>query len=164
MRGVTVVSGGQTGVDRAALDAAIGLGLPYRGWTPAGGWAEDCPEPPGLLALYPDLRDSGVANPAHRTGLNVADSDATLILWPRPGVRLSRGTALTRALARQAGKPLLVVDPGAVDAPAQALGLLAGLGSDFALNVAGPRESQAAGIYAAAHAFLKDLLGQTAFG
>ena len=38
---LTIVSGGQTGVDRAALDVAIELGIPYRGWCPKGGWAED---------------------------------------------------------------------------------------------------------------------------
>ena len=51
---LTIVSGGQTGVDRAALDVAIELGIPYRGWCPKGGWAEDMPNPPGVLALYPD--------------------------------------------------------------------------------------------------------------
>ena len=49
-----IVSGGQTGADRAALDIAIELGIAYGGWCPAGGWAEDFPEPPGLLAFYPE--------------------------------------------------------------------------------------------------------------
>lgn len=50
-----IVSGGQTGADRAALDVAIELAIDYGGWCPAGGWAEDFPEPPGLLAAYPKL-------------------------------------------------------------------------------------------------------------
>ena len=44
-----IISGGQTGVDRAALDVAIERGVPWGGWCPKGGWAEDFPEPPGLL-------------------------------------------------------------------------------------------------------------------
>ncbi len=155
MRHVTIVSGGQSGADRAALDAAIACGLGYSGWVPAGGWAEDCPEPPGLLALYPGLKDCGVANPAHRTALNVRDSDATLILWPRPGLQLSRGTGLTRAHARMAGKPWLVADPEDEAAVAAVVEWLAGVQPLIALNVAGPRESQAPGVYQAARTFLE---------
>ncbi|HAH64402.1 MAG TPA: hypothetical protein DCL72_02745, partial [Rhizobiales bacterium] len=51
-----IVSGGQTGVDRAALDVATEKNIPYGGWCPKGGWAEDLQDPPGLLALYPNLR------------------------------------------------------------------------------------------------------------
>jgi Circularly permutated YpsA SLOG family len=43
-----IISGGQTGVDRAALDVAIERGVPWGGWYPKGGWAEDFPDPPGL--------------------------------------------------------------------------------------------------------------------
>src|SRR5262245_53687608 len=77
---VTIISGGQTGVDRAALDAAIALGIPYGGWSPKGGWAEDMPSPPGILAHYPALRETSSADPSERTELNVRDSDATLLL------------------------------------------------------------------------------------
>ena len=45
-----VTSGGQSGVDRAALDAAIACGIDYGGWCPRGGWAEDFPSPPGVLS------------------------------------------------------------------------------------------------------------------
>ena len=48
-----IISGGQTGIDRAALDAAIEMGVDYGGWCPKGGWAEDFRKPPGLLARYP---------------------------------------------------------------------------------------------------------------
>src|SRR5581483_11936953 len=64
---VKILSGGQTGVDRAALDAAITRGLPCGGWCPKGGWAEDMPGPPGLLALYPMLQETPLGDPAQRT-------------------------------------------------------------------------------------------------
>jgi Circularly permutated YpsA SLOG family len=57
-RGPRIRSGGQTGVDRAALDAAVLTERPYEGWCPKGGWAEDFLHPPGLLTKYPDLKDS----------------------------------------------------------------------------------------------------------
>ena len=79
---IRIVSGGQTGVDRAALDVAIELGIPYGGWCPRGGWAEDMPAPPGLLSRYPLLRETAGSDPAERTRLNVRDSDATLVLCP----------------------------------------------------------------------------------
>src|SRR5690606_30676655 len=105
---VRVVSGGQTGVDRAALDAALRLGLPCGGWCPAGRWAEDGPIP----ERYP-LRETESADPAERTARNVRDSDATLILSPRP---LRGGTAGTREVAERLGRPFHVADPFA-DAP-----------------------------------------------
>ena len=70
-----IVSGGQTGVDRAALDAALALGMRCGGWCPAGRWAEDGPIDP----RYP-LRETPSGDPAQRTEWNVRDSDATLIL------------------------------------------------------------------------------------
>jgi Circularly permutated YpsA SLOG family len=57
-----IICGGQTGVDRAALDAAISRGMAYGGWCPHGGWAEDMLAPPGLLAKYPHLRETPLAD------------------------------------------------------------------------------------------------------
>jgi hypothetical protein len=142
-----VVSGGQTGVDRAALDAAIAVGVEYGGWCPLGGWAEDLPLPPGLLSVYPALREAPSADPAVRTRLNVRDSSATLVIR-RPGVD-SPGTDLTVAVAAQLSRPVLVTtgDDGEV---------LAWLDEvrPAVLNVAGPRESQDPGVYAVARALL----------
>ena len=153
-----IVSGGQSGVDRAALDVAIEHGLPYGGWCPRGGWAEDMPDPPGLLARYPELRETPRSEPAQRTRWNVRDSDATLILLaggaPAPG----SGTALTLALARELGRPVATVDLDAPGAAVQAAALLAALPTAGTLNVAGPRESAAPGIHARARALLSELL------
>lgn len=150
----TLVSGGQTGVDRAVLEVALARGIPYAGWCPAGGWAEDLTEPPGLLARYPALREAPGADPAERTRLNVRDSDAVLVVT-RPGVR-SPGTELTLAVARELGRAHLRVD---VDAPELAAGWLHQLGRGLVLDVAGPRESEARGITRDARAFLESLLG-----
>jgi hypothetical protein len=161
---LTIISGGQTGVDRAALDAAIARGIPYGGWCPNGGWAEDMPQPPGLLARYPHLRETPSADPAERTEWNVRDSDACLILIGAGGVAVSGGAALAEMLAAECGKPLLVIDVGAADAGAQARAWLAPLlaahqgEAPFRLAVGGPRESEAPGIYQKARAFVQMLL------
>jgi hypothetical protein len=64
-RGPRIRSGGQTGVDRAALDAAVLTGRPYEGWCPKGGWAEDFLRPPGLLTKYPHLMEIPSESPEH---------------------------------------------------------------------------------------------------
>ena len=149
-----VVSGGQTGVDRAALDVATTLGIPYGGWCPAGGLAEDRPEPPGLLADYPDLRATSETDPAVRTERNVHDSDATLVVLPRGDWR-SPGTALTITCCRRLERSHLVATVDQVGAVA---GWLRETGGAV-LNVAGPRESQAPGIYDATARLLLEVLG-----
>ncbi len=161
---VVIRTGGQTGVDRAALDLAIRRGLPYGGWCPRGGWAEDYPTAPGLLAAYPRLTETPSADPAQRTAWNARDSHATLILVRGGGLIRSSGTVLTRQAAELVFlRPCLVADPSAAAAIDGARGWLsriaAGLGVDeLVLNVAGPRESEAPGIYAAAAEFLIGLL------
>ena len=87
-----IISGGQTGVDRAALDVAIERGMTWGGWCPKGGWAEDFPDPPGLLAKYPKLRETPLSHPLQRTEWNVRDSDATLIITDGEDMSVSIGT------------------------------------------------------------------------
>jgi len=163
---MTIISGGQSGVDRAALDAAVARGLPYGGWCPRGGWAEDCPDPPGVRARYPLLRETSSADPAQRTEWNVRDSDACLILVAAGGAAVSQGTVLTGELAARYAKPLLVADLSAADAvetvAAWLVALLAAqaLGTSFRLIVGGPRESEAPGIYGRA----KEVLGRVFLG
>jgi Circularly permutated YpsA SLOG family len=157
-----IIAGGQSGVDRAALDAAIALGLPYGGWCPRGGWAEDFPRPPGLLARYPQLKETPSSDPAQRTEWNIRDADATLILLAAGGLAASPGTALGRALAEKYGKPLLVVDVDEERAVAVARawlhGLIAAHKGTFTLGVGGPRESEARGIYKRAGEVVRQVL------
>jgi hypothetical protein len=140
-----IVSGGQTGVDRAALDAAIALGIDHGGWCPAGRRAEDGPIDPRYC-----LRETAEVDYAVRTELNVRDSEATLVICRGEP---SSGTLLTVRLARQYARPLLIVDLEKTVVPHDIRQWLVANGIEC-LNVAGPRESQSPGIGAAA----RDLL------
>jgi len=152
-----IITGGQTGVDRAALDAAIECAVEYGGWCPRGGWAEDLSEPPGLLARYTQLRETPSADPAQRTEWNVRDSDAILILIDGSGLDLSAGTQLAREKAICHGTPHFIADLADPSVVANARAWLARVKPD-ALGVGGPRESEAPGIYGRAKAFLRALL------
>ncbi|MEM1115720.1 MAG: putative molybdenum carrier protein [Bacteroidota bacterium] len=155
---LTIRSGGQSGVDRAALDAALALGLRVAGWCPAGRWAEDGPIPP----RYP-LRETAASAPEVRTRLNVRDADATLILSPQP---LAGGTERTRAEAERLGRPVLVVDPFHEGAVPEAVAFVAShlASGPLDLNVAGPRESEAPGMYAASRAVLSQVFDRLEAG
>ncbi len=144
----TIISGGQSGVDRAALDVALQLNLACRGWCPRGRLSEQGPIP----KRYP-LNETPSADPAQRTKWNVRDADATLIL--AAGV-LAGGTALARDLAVRLEKPHLVVDPtgAAVTAVADIREWLEARQIRI-LNVAGPREGASPGIYDAAAKLLR---------
>lgn len=137
MRPARVLSGGQSGVDRAALDAALAVGLPVGGWCPAGRWAEDGP----IAEIYP-LIETASADPAERTRRNVADADALLVLAPLP---VGGGTVLALGHALALGRPVLVVDPRTADTVAR----IVGFGAGGVVNVAGPRESEVPGLYVA---------------
>jgi hypothetical protein len=132
-----IVSGGQTGADRAALDFALANGIRIGGWVPKGRLAEDGRIPD----RYPGLVESESADPAVRTARNVRDSDATLILSHGP---LDGGSLLTLQEATRAGKPVLHLDlDDTPPAPAAARlrSWLAALCPNT-LNVAGPRASR----------------------
>ena len=130
-----IISGGQTGVDRGALDAAIAAGVAHGGWCPRGRRAEDGSIP----ERYRLTEDEDYAA---RTERNVLDSDATLILTIGA---LRGGTALTRRLARRHGRPCLVVDLAAAPAP-DAVRAWIDAHDVRTLNVAGPRESAHPGV------------------
>lgn len=152
-----IISGGQSGVDRAALDTALELGIPYGGWCPRGGWAEDLPNPPGLLAHYPLLQETEESEPAARTLHNLRDSHATLVIWPDHHVE-SPGTQLTNPSAAGLARAKMEVQIGG-GAAGQILAWLEPLPDGLWLNIGGPRESEAPGIYAEALALLHTVLG-----
>ncbi len=157
-----LLSGGQSGVDRAVLDVALARGLRYGGWCPQGGWAEDFPEPPGVLAKYPQLQETPRADPAQRTEWNVRDADACLIVVDAGGPEISAGTTLAKELTRRYRKPLLVANLSEPDVLERAASWLraqhAAFGSGFTLAIGGPRESEAPGIYQRASRFIEALL------
>ncbi len=146
---IKIVSGGQTGVDRAALDVALELGLPCGGWCPKGRRALDGPIPP----RYP-LQETASPDYRVRTRLNVRDSDGTLIL--NCG-ELSGGTAYTLQVSEELEKPFLVVN---VDDPADPVVVRQWMENSHirTLNIAGPRENKCPGIYQQARSFLLTLL------
>jgi hypothetical protein len=157
-----ITSGGQSGVDRAALDAAIACGIDYGGWCPRGGWAEDLPQPPGVLAKYPLLKETPLADPAQRTEWNVRDAHAILIVVGQGGTAVSKGTALAVELTQRYRHPTTTADPDDPDAGARTLAWLAAqraaFGENLVLSIGGPRESEAPGIYARTLSFLRDVL------
>ena len=145
---LTIVSGGQTGADRAGLDFAIAHGLPHGGWCPSGRRAEDGP----LHERY-RMRETEGEGYRQRTKRNVADSDATLIL--NTG-ELSDGSLATLRLAERAGKPVRVValDSDKLATEAERVNEWLVANNVAVLNIAGPRESKRPGIYQEALDFL----------
>jgi hypothetical protein len=143
-----VISGGQTGVDRAALDCAIDHCVEHGGWCPRHRLAADGPIP----ARY-QLQETDSAGYSQRTRLNVATADATLILMRG---ELVGGTRLTKRFADGLAKPLYMVDLQMEQEP-QIAPVHRWL-SDFniqTLNVAGPSEERCPGIRDQAYGFLK---------
>ncbi|TWT93806.1 putative molybdenum carrier protein [Stieleria varia] len=131
-----IVSGGQTGVDRGALDAAIALGIEHGGWCPAGRLSED-----GSIPSRYELVEMSSPEYPPRTEQNVIESDATLILYEG---RLKGGTLLTKRLAEKWSKPVLCLrlDRDQVEIAQSWLQQHRPL----TLNVAGPRETSSPGI------------------
>lgn len=164
MNQLKIISGGQTGVDRAGLDAAIKLGIPHGGWCPKGRKAED-----GTIPLKYKLSEGPSPNYPWRTEQNVVESDATLIYCH--DTHASRGTMLTVKYCTKHGKPCIDVltTLSLFEFPDLAYDEVAAQISGFStINVAGPRESTNPGIYEAARArfemifkCLLDLRGMT---
>ena len=153
-----VVSGGQTGVDRAALDVAISCGLPHGGWCPKGRLAEDGPIPATYQLDETDSRDYAV-----RTEQNVIESDGTLILFVQ---KMTGGTKLTWNLARKHRRPRLSVDLDTPELSVAAEQTRAWISQENirVITVAGPRESTLPGIGVRAEAFLQCLFDANSEG
>lgn len=137
---IKIISGGQTGVDRAALDFAIAHGLEHGGWCPKGRLAED-----GIIPARYGLRETDSKDPAQRTERNVLEADATLIIT-REG-ELFGGTLFTHRCAERYNKPLLIIHEGG-DLAESSAKLRSFVQTHRVLNVAGPRESEAPGLAA----------------
>ncbi|NNM60469.1 MAG: molybdenum cofactor carrier [Legionellales bacterium] len=159
-----IVSGGQTGVDRAALDVAVALGINHGGWCPRRRLCET-----GLIPSTYNLKETTTSTWDERTILNIRDSDATLVLLNKTPINVTDGTILTLQETKKTKKPLLIVDIKALniideddksikfhDIESIIQYILDWLvQKDIKiLNIAGPRESQAQGIYEEAKKFL----------
>ena len=161
-----IISGAQTGVDRAALDSAMsGLVYSWGGWIPKGRLAEDGEAPDRFFSDRPGfgIQETASSRYTERTLKNVRDSDATLII--RSGRYLTQGTKLTMKYLRQHGKPYRVYDPTKIYMVPKAARWICETrikeGDEErnieVLNVAGPRESKCPGIYDQSRIFLTDV-------
>ena len=155
---IKIVSGGQTGVDRGGLQAAMDMGLAWGGWAPKGWRSEDGAIPPLYRAK---MQEHASANYLGRTRRNVADSHATLIITN--AYPLSGGTLKTRFFCEEMMRSHFVVSPDEADAVGKVQRWLVQFFAQehpvpFVLNVAGPRESKASGIQKRTRDFLVEAL------
>ena len=135
-----IISGGQTGVDRAALEWALTSGLPHGGWCPKGRKAEDGVIPPRF-----HLKETASNNYSIRTRRNVRDSGGTIIFSKSPSLR--GGTQETFEFANEIRKPLLhLVSSADINGAAMQLNAFLKENGISVLNVAGPRESEEPGL------------------
>jgi hypothetical protein len=131
-----IISGGQTGADRAALDVALKLNIPHGGWCPRGRLAED-----GIIDAIYRLTETPNANSAQRTEWNVRDSDGTVIF--SISTQLSGGSAKTEVFARQYQKPCLHISKEKdAERARDMLKEFVAQHEIEVLNVAGPRHSE----------------------
>jgi hypothetical protein len=155
----TIVSGGQTGADRAALDVALAWGLNVRGWVPRGRLAED-----GVIPdTYPNLRETEGAEVDERTRLNVRDADGSLIISHGA---LSGGSALAHAIALELRRPVLHLDLtrlSMADAVTTAAAWVSAHHIRW-LGVGGPRASADPLIHLATTSLVSGLLGHLLAG
>jgi hypothetical protein len=132
-----IVSGAQTGADRAGLDWAVSRGLPYDGWCPKGRTSEDGPIPPAYV-----LRETPTGGYRTRTAWNVRDSDVTLVFTLSDA--LDGGSKLTAEVARRLGRPWMHFRPGVHP---KYLAQFVQRHGARRINIAGKRESAAPGVY-----------------
>ena len=143
-----VISGGQTGVDRAALDVALELGIACGGFCPKGRKSED-----GIIPEKYPLMETSTDDYPERTELNVRTGDGTLALIDKDA---DKGTSLTVTLCKLYSKPFMIVD---LSEKNQAESIIQWMKENNVnvLNIAGSRESSSPGIYMKAYGFLHDM-------
>lgn len=147
-----IISGGQTGVDRAALDVALELNIPCTGWVPKGRISEDGP----IAPKYP-MKETETSDYERRTELNVKDSDATLVFTHGKPIG---GTLYTIEMIKCYKKPCLIIDFEICSNPEAVLKIKEWLckTKPSILNVAGPRASKLKGAYSKVKRILKKVL------
>ena len=149
---IKIISGGQTGVDRAALDAALELNVACGGWCPKGRLAED-----GVIAAHYPLQEMAQASYSQRTRRNVLDSDASLVIYDD---ELEGGTKETVNYCYSHDKLCCLIDLAELT-PDQAVTRITAFISKYeigVLNVAGPRASKQPAIYARARQIMNEVL------
>lgn len=153
-----IISGGQTGVDRAALDAALNCGFPAGGWCPEGRKAED-----GIISDHYPAQELLGGGYRQRTKRNVVNSDGTLIVYDE---RLSGGTELTLLFCIKEKKPYLLVDTDELNESRAIEKVWRFILQEKikVLNVAGPRASNAPNIGAYVNRVLSSIIRQNSTG
>jgi hypothetical protein len=153
VKGLRIISGGQTGADRAALDWAIAHDISHGGWCPKDRWAED-----GAISRQYQLQETPVSDPAQRTEWNVRDSDGTVIF--SMSEKLSGGSLRTWEFARRLGKPCLHLCQSKPQRDcARELRAFVRHHAIKVLNVAGPRASAEPQVGAFVHGVLGQVFG-----
>lgn len=145
-----IISGGQTGVDRAALDFAIKYDIPHGGWCPKGRRAED-----GVLPKCYQLKETPSLDYKERTEWNVRDTHGTLII--SDDAKLTGGTKYTLSCVKKYKKPYLIIAPHHLTDPVNDVLNFLKNNQIHILNVAGPRASKSKQIYE----FALDVLTRT---
>ena len=149
-------TGGQSGVDRAAMDFAREHDIPLCGWCPKGGWAEDYPDPPGLLLYYPELTETPSVDTAQRTKWNMRDCDAILTIIPESS-KSSPGTDIGLEEGVRLGKPMCTA-AGLEDVP-EIIRWISDLPDGIELCIGGPRASECPDAYSLTKAILDQIAG-----
>ena len=149
---IKIISGGQTGVDRAALDVAIELGLPHGGWCPQGRKAED-----GEISQKYKLTETASPDYAVRTEGNIRDPDATIIITIKNRESIQDGTRLTVEKVQELKKPYLIIYLDDI-LDAESLSEWIYRNKFNTINFAGPRESSVQGVYQQSYHIIKKIL------
>ena len=145
-----LLSGGQTGVDRAALDFAMDNKIVCGGWCPRDRIAED-----GVIPSKYPLKEAAAKFYSWRTELNVRDSDGTLVIYSGT---IGNGTDLTVKMAQKMDKPLIIINLDNIEITLEEkINKWLAENNVEILNIAGPRESTTPGIYKKAYLLLEKL-------